>query len=317
MSSVTSAPPAKTRLARRPLPKGEIVHRVLLTIAALIAGALIASVAIYGHSYYAMSIEDRPLSPLHAPLRSSGSIGLKLGFLSMGMFVLLVLYPIRKRVKWLGRIGSTRRWLNFHVLLGLSTPIVVTFHTTFKWAGLAGVAYWTMIAVAASGIVGRYVYSKIPRSINANKLSAGELESQMTALTARLEESSLFSRKDLAPLLNVPSFEAVREMNLMKALFLLICTDLARPIYVSRLRRQRLSRSQKISTVFGLRHSANRDVEAMLETLKKQSRLSASTAFLDRTERIFHLWHVIHRPFSLSFIILIAVHIGVAISVGF
>ena len=43
----------------------------------------------------------------------------------------------------------------------------------------------------------------------------------------------------------------------------------------------------------------------------------STIAFLDRTERLFHLWHVIHRPFSISFVLLIAVHIGVAVSVGF
>jgi hypothetical protein len=51
--------------------------------------------------------------------------------------------------------------------------------------------------------------------------------------------------------------------------------------------------------------------------VRRQSRLCAAVAFLDRTERVFHLWHVIHRPFSISFLALILVHIGVALSVGF
>jgi hypothetical protein len=233
------------------------------------------------------------------------------------MFFALFLYPTRKRWRWLSRIGNTRRWLNFHVLLGLATPIVVTFHTSFKWAGLAGIAYWTMISVAMSGVIGRYVYAKIPRSIHATKLSVSELDSQTAVLAARLQDSAHFRPEDLAPLLKMPTLEEVRRMSLFRAFGTLVSMDLMRPLVISRLRRKELNNAEKVRTIFGLRHSHRKDLEAILSNLNRQSRLSAAIAFLDRTERAFHLWHVIHRPFSISFVILITVHIGVALSVGF
>jgi hypothetical protein len=303
--------------ASRSRPKGELTHRVLVYLAATVASVVILFLAAYGYAYYSLPIEERPFSPLHSQLRSSGSIGLKLGFLSIGMFCALFLYPLRKRWRWLGSKGITRRWLNFHVLLGLTTPVIVTFHTSFKSRGLAGVAYWTMISVALSGLIGRYVYAKIPRSISTAKLTVADLETQTTELVGRLGASTHISSTDLAPLLNVPSTEEIRRMSLPGALWFLVRTDVARPFQLSRLRRHRLKGSQRILTIGGFLSSHNRDVEALITNVKRQSRLSTAMAFLDRMERVFHLWHVIHRPFSISFVVLISVHIGVALSVGF
>jgi hypothetical protein len=114
------------------------------------------ALGVYGFSYYALSLEDRPLSPLHAALRPSGTIGLRLGMLGLALYCILFLYPIRKHVKWLAAIGKTRHWLDFHVLIGISAPVLITYHASFKLAGLAGVAYWIMMSVAISGFAGRY-----------------------------------------------------------------------------------------------------------------------------------------------------------------
>lgn len=317
MATLTASPVPRSAPGTAAVPKGEIAHRILLTLAALGAACMIVFLIFRGYAYYSLPLEERPLSPLHGELRSSGSIGLKLGFLSIAMFGALFLYPVRKRWRWLGRIGSTRRWLNFHVLLGLSTPVIVTFHTAFKCRGLAGLAYWTMISVAVSGLVGRYVYAKIPRSIHAVKLTVTELEAQTASLSAGLEETSLLRAEDLAPLLKLPPLAEIRAMNLLRALWILLRMDLMRPLLISRLRRRGLRGSQKILTLGGILASHNQDVESILSNVKRQSRLCAAMAFLDRTERVFHLWHVIHRPFSISFVVLIAVHIGVALSVGF
>jgi hypothetical protein len=302
--------------ARKGLPKGEILHRIVMWAAINSFMALIAFLILNGASYYMLSPEERPYSPLHASLRSSGTVGLKLGILGLAMFGVLFLYPLRKRWKWLARIGATRRWLNLHVLFGITTPLVITFHTAFKWHGLAGLAYWTMIAVALSGFVGRYVYAKIPRSINSVQLEVGELEAQVEALGSRLREQNLFSFDDLAPLLNVPSAKEIRNMNGLRALVIMLRIDLARPFLVTKLRRRTLHGSHRITTLGGWLGSHNQDVEAIVATIRRQARLRTAIGFLDRTQRIFHLWHVVHRPFSISFVVLILIHIVVVLSVG-
>lgn len=312
MATLTVSPIARN--AR--LPKGELLHRVVLwsTLAAgvILIGALVA----YGGTYYLLKIEERPYSPLHAQLRSSGVVGLRLGILGVAMFGVLFLYPLRKRWKWLARIGATRRWLRLHVLFGIATPLVITFHTAFRFQGIAGLAYWTMILVALSGIVGRYVYAKIPRSLNSVQMAADELEAQTAALAERLDTQRVFRAGDIAPLLHVPSAQEIRRMNLLHALSLMLWIDLARPFLVARLRRRALGGSRRIITLGGWLASHDQQLESIVANVRRLARLRTATAFLHRTERIFHLWHVVHRPFSISFVILVIVHVAVQISVG-
>lgn len=144
----------------------ERAHKVRLRVAYWIAGISMLAVFIYGFDYYFSGPGQRALSPKHALLKPSGMIGLHLGMIGFFLFLLVYLYPIRLRWAWLGRQGSSRHWLDFHVLLGLIAPLIITFHSSFKFGGLAGVAFWIMVFVALSGLVGRYIYAQVPRTLN-------------------------------------------------------------------------------------------------------------------------------------------------------
>jgi hypothetical protein len=163
-------------------------HDSLLVSGYVVAIALISALAIFGFNYYTLGSADRPFSPKHALLRPSGTIGLSLGFLGFGMFLVIFLYPLRKRWKWLSQQGLSRHWLDFHVLLGLAAPFVIAFHSSFKFGGFAGMAFWIMLAVSLSGIIGRYLYAQIPRSLNAAELSLKELQEVRTRLAQQLQE---------------------------------------------------------------------------------------------------------------------------------
>jgi hypothetical protein len=296
---------------------GETGHRFRLRVAWFLAAASVVALSVYGFSYYRLSLEARPFSPLHAWLKPSGSIGLKLGMIGFGLYCILFIYPIRKRVKWLGKIGKTRHWLDFHVLVGILAPVLITFHASFKLAGIAGVAYWIMIAVALSGFIGRYIYAQIPRSLNAVELSLGELAGQVTDLAAQLARQNLFQAGDLSALLRVPTPDEVRAMTLGQMLWAIFRLDLMRPLLIARLRRRILHGWRLVTTLGGLLASNQADLETVISAVRRQAGLRVKMAFLDRTEQIFHLWHVIHRPFSYSFAVLVVIHVGVVLMMGY
>jgi len=303
--------------ARPKASSPERPHHILLGLAWIVSVTLMVALGVYGFSYYTLSLEDRPLSPLHPALRPSGAIGLRLGMLGLGLFLILFLYPLRKRVKWLANIGKTRHWLDFHVLVGISAPILITYHASFKFAGLAGIAYWIMIAVAVSGFAGRYIYAQIPRSLNTAQLSLGELQTQSADLAAQIERQNIFRLDDLAPLLQIPSPAEVRAMPFAAMLWTMLKMDLSRPFLVSRLRRRVLKGSERVTTLGGLLASRDQDLEDIITRVREQSWLRAKMVFLERVQSIFHLWHVIHRPFSYSFAVLVIVHIAVVLSLGY
>ncbi len=291
-------------------------HRIRLTIGYLLVTALIVTLSVYGFDYYGLSAAERPHSPKHAILKPSGPIGLNLGILGALCFLAIFLYPLRKHWTWLRR-GSAKHWLDIHVMLGLSAPFIIAFHSSFKFRGLAGMAFWIMTAVAMSGVIGRYVYSQIPRSLNAAELSLRECQELQKELTETLSAQRMLPRVDVQWLLKLPSAQRVAGMSLAGALIYMIGLDMARPFRVARLRRHCLGFWEKLSTVGGLRRTEHRELERTIATAREFSSLSKRIVFLTRSKQVFHLWHVIHKPFSYSFAILALIHIGVVVMMGF
>jgi len=292
-------------------------HRALITLLAAGAGLFSVYLAWQGAGYYHLPLTDRPFHPLHAALRPAGSTGIRLGFIAAAIFAGLYLYPLRKRIKPMQRIGRTRNWLNFHVLFGLTVPVIVTFHSSLKLHGLAGLAYWIMIAIVLSGIVGRYLYSQIPRSVSTAELSLRELQEEAETLSRELHAQEVFRQEDLARLLELPPPERAVSMPLLPALITMASLDLQRPWRVAALRRSVLSGVERWTTLGGLRESSHDDLERIIDAARSQSWLTAKILFLNRAGEVFHLWHVIHRPFSYSFVLLVAAHITMVMLMGY
>lgn len=306
--AVTETVTTSTRVAASGFGSRESAANIPLICAAVLTALLVATLIVVGFPYYRLSPEDRPYSPLHSMLRSSGTVGLKLGFLGVALFGVLFLYPLRKHWRWLAGIGKTSRWLNSHALVGMAAPVIITFHTAFKWRGLAGVAWGIMVTVAVSGFIGRYLYAKIPRELNSVQRSDEDLEAETNELLVEAIGQPWVNPQDFSVLLNLPTSEEIRRMNLLVALWTMLSLDLARPLQVYRLRR-RATHSERA-------RGSNREIDGIIANVRRLSTLRTKTAFLHRTERVFHLWHVIHRPFSLSFVVLVVIHIGVVLAVG-
>ncbi len=292
-------------------------HSVRLASAWAAALALILVVGVYGFDYYTLSSADRPFSPKHVLLRPSGSIGIKLGMLGVAMFLIIYLYYFRKRWGWLNSVGTTKQWLDFHIVLGVTSPVIVAFHAAFKFRGIAGMAFWIMLAVAISGVVGRYLYAQIPRRLDAAELSWQELQNQQLELTQLLGTQKLFSPGELAAAFHVPDVEMVRHKSALGAFLWMFVLDLARPFRVASLRRRALGFGGAVLSLGGIFRSANSELESVIRIARKQAALSKQMIFLSRTRQVFQLWHVIHRPFSYGFVVLALLHIATAMLLGY
>jgi hypothetical protein len=292
-------------------------HKIRLVTGYVIAIALTVAIVIYGFNYYTLSVADRPFSPKHAMLRPSGAVGLKLGFLGLGMFLVIFLYPLRKRWAWLGRQGSARHWLDFHVLLGLWAPFVIALHSSFKFRGFAGIAFWIMLAVSLSGVIGRYLYAQIPRSLHAAEISRKELQERQEALLLQLKQQKVLPETGLNLLLKLPPADRVAEQSMLVALVSMMAIDVMRPFRIAKLRRHALGWGETFSTVGGFLRTRHRELEQAIELAREEAASAKRVLFLDRAEQVFHLWHVVHKPFSYSFALLALIHIGVVIAMGY
>lgn len=299
------------------LPDKERGHRIRLYCLYVLAFATNLAIFIYGFDYYKLSAMDRPFSPKHHMLRPSGPIGLYLGFMGVALFVGIFLYPIRKHWAWLGQIGSTRHWLDIHVLMGLTAPFIIAFHSTLKFKGIAGMAFWIMFAVSASGVVGRYLYAQIPRKVTTAELSMKELQELQESLSQQLAAQRLLPEADLRALLRMPDASRVSRLPIFIALPYMMILDVIRVLQVARLRRHALGFGGFFRTLAGFLPTRHRDLEKAIHAAAEEAALSKRVLFLSRSQKVFHLWHVVHKPFSYAFAVLALLHIGLQFVLGY
>jgi TRAP-type C4-dicarboxylate transport system permease small subunit len=312
---VTTSPPKVA--VRQHATADDVVHRFWISLGVAVAFAIALALAIYGFDYYTLDATQRALSPKHDLLKPSGTIGVRLGLFGVALFLLLYLYAIRKHWKWLAKQGNTRHWLDFHVLLGIFAPVVVTFHSSFKFRGIAGVAYWIMVIVALSGFVGRYLYSQIPRSLGAVEVTLKELREQIESHSQELGAQKVLSAADLAPLLQLPSAAVVASLSLPGALWLALRYDARHAWRLRALRKKALRTAGKREDYGGMLRSTSAQVEHVIECVREQAALTKKSVLLSKTQQLFQLWHVIHRPFSYSFVIFGGIHVVVELLLGY
>lgn len=310
---------AATRIAdgARSVPDAERGHRIRLYALYILAVATNLAIFIYGFDYYKLSEIDRPFSSKHHLLRPSGPIGLYLGFIGVALFAGIFLYPLRKHWQWLSTKGSTRHWLDIHVLMGLTAPFIVAFHSTLKFRGIAGMAFWIMFAVSASGVVGRYLYAQIPRKMTTAELTMKELQELQDSLAQQLTAQNLLPESDLRALLRLPDESRVKRLPIVVALVYMMILDLLRVFRVARLRRHALSLSESFRTLAGFWPTPNRELEKAIRAAAEEAALSKRILFLSRSQKVFHLWHVVHKPFSYAFAVLALLHIGLQFVLGY
>jgi hypothetical protein len=301
-------------LAREDAERG---HRLRVLLSWLVALAIVLVIAGYGLNYYTLSSVERPLSPKHDLLKPSGAIGIKLGMFGVLLFFLIYLYPLRKKWGWLARQGNSRHWLDFHVVLGATAPIIIAFHASFKFGNIAGMAFWSMLCVTISGFVGRYLYSQVPRNLNAAELSMKEMQDREESLRQELAAQKMAFGSRMEALYDLPTPDDVEHMTMIIALLYMILIDLRRPFQVSLLRLQAAGFGAWLLSLFGLRRTKDLKLERGIAVARRQAGLSKRILFLQRTQQVFNLWHVVHRPFSYAFAILAIVHIGLVLYMGY
>ena len=134
-------------------------------------------ISFYGYDYYVSPIEERFYLPMHKWLKPSGTFGHGLGIIGTFMIVFGVgIYIARKRYNFMAKYIRLKYLLEFHIFLCVLGPILILFHTAFKFGGLVSIAFWSMVLVVLSGVIGRFIYIQIPRTIKGRELSLNEVK---------------------------------------------------------------------------------------------------------------------------------------------
>lgn len=287
---------------------GKGVHGAF--IAFLIAAGILSSlvVGLRGADFYRTADMERPFHSDYDLLKPTGVYGHGYGIIGSLMIAAGVIsYSSRKRMRRLSGMGSIRHFLEFHIFLCLTGPVLVLYHTTFKFGGLVAVSFWSMTAVVLSGLIGRYFYVQIPKGIQGNELTAAELAAENQKLADLLQTQYGLSPellKRIDAIAQPP--KPVSAMSLLEVIQFFVLSDLTRR-----------SKLRSAFTVAGNRLSGQTLFRQLFQMANRRIMLTRRIAFLEKFRQIFHYWHVIHLPFSIVMFLILIIHVGVAIAFGY
>jgi len=261
-----------------------------------------------GYDYYKLPIEERVFSYHHQSLKPSGTIGHGLGIIGTLMMIFgVVIYMMRKRYPRIFRIGKLKNWLEFHIFLCSVGPLFVLFHTAFKFGGIVSISFWSMVAVVLSGVIGRFIYIQIPRTIQGHELTFNELQEMNYELSNKLSAKYNFSSSLLSEI------EAEYNPEKYKGLGFLSSTKL---IFLDffHLRKKLKTVKHEIRKQNIRDHRAIREI---LKIVKAKMILLRRIGLLKTMQKLFNYWHIVHLPFAISMFIIMIIHVIVTIIFGY
>ena len=226
-------------------------------------------------------------------LRSSSPEGYWLGVVGGTLALLLFAYPVRKRMRSSRALGPTKWWFVVHMVLGVLAPATILVHSTFKIGSLnAGVALYSMLIVAGSGVVGRFLYTRTFRGFQAEKLEANQLQALLLAHPAA---------QTLQPQLQ-PWVKRLDQATVHAHAGALLHLE---AFFKTPLRHGR-AWGQLKSLVRSLPPSDRKNLLAMAKAyLSAQLRVQQFSS----VTRLFALWHLLHVPFVYIMVVCALVHV--------
>ncbi len=244
-------------------------------------------------------------------LNAGTGFGLALGILALTCMLAQLLYPLRKRFRSLAFLGPVKHWFRSHMIIGTVGTLAALFHCNFMPGSVnSRVALYSALLVAASGFVGRYIYSKIHQGLYGRRTTLQELLGRVVAAKPADPRIATFV-PDLSR--RLAEFD---QAVLKPPASLLACTVLPlRLAWITRIERWKLMRfvrrrlliESMCSPVLAQHRKGFEKITRnyIATHLRAVRRVSEFVAY----QRLFALWHVVHRPFFAILLIALAIHL--------
>ena len=283
------------------------LHKIYVALFLVVGISVIVLLAIYGFDYYTTPLQERFFNPNHNLLKPSGALGHGLGIIGTLMMIVGVsVYMIRKRYRRFFNIGYLKHWLEFHIFLCSVGPVLVLYHTAFKFGGIVSVSFWSMVLVVLSGVVGRFIYLQIPRTIHGQEISINELNSIKEKLAIRVRSVLSEDSSTLSEFEKISSADRYKSFKLLTAagFFVRDYFDIKR---VMKLLRMRIK-------LLGIGKS---EKDELIRAARSEIVIARRIALLRTFQKLFQWWHIFHLPFAITMFVIMVIHVAVTIIFGY
>ncbi|MBI3609679.1 MAG: hypothetical protein HY204_03145 [Nitrospirae bacterium] len=241
------------------------------------------------------------------PYSPKSFVALLLGIIGSVMMVFgALLYALRKRIKVLRSLGKMSVWLDVHITLCILGPLLVVYHTGFMVKSPnAAIAFYVMLIVVASGVIGRYIYRHFQFSLSGERATLKEITQEIDQLDQQISQRFSESQTILG---TIRIFFELRDKQKshgpLRSFFLMVRLDRLE----KKLKRQigRLLRQQGGMPAFNKMENQGSFETVLIKRINLEKKISA----LETTTKLFAYWHKLHVPFIWILAFTLIVHIA-------
>ena len=237
-------------------------------------------------------------------LSAENGTGYILGITGGSLMLILLLYPLSKRLSLLSRWIPIRYWFGIHMLFGIVGPVMILFHSNFHLGSTnSSIALICMLLVAGSGLIGRYIYTHIHHGLYGKRITLEELKHELENKHTDLMHIYKVD-EGLNKRIAIMENRALQNYaGIMKSLVhvLSLSIDARRLQYKS----MRFLKKRIIINT----NTAAPDRIITKDFIKRYTTALRRIAVFRVYERMFSLWHILHLPLFIMMIITAVIHI--------
>ena len=180
------------------------------------------------------------------------------------------------------------------------------YHTAFKFGGIVAVSFWSMVAVVLSGVIGRFIYVQIPRTIQGNELDIKQISEMSSDFSLRLSRELSGGEKIALKIEQLTTVEYKKNITFGKSI-LFISKDF---FNVKSVLKELKNEMLKLNI-------SRLKIKEILKLAKSKMVLSRRITLLKTMQKLFRYWHIVHLPFAITMFVIMLIHVGVTIVFGY
>ena len=240
-------------------------------------------------------------------LSAETGLGYYLGIIGGVCMLVLLLYPLRKKFRAMSNFGPIKHWFKIHMALGIIGPTLILYHANFSLGSVnSNVALFCMIIVAVSGLIGRFIYTRIHFGLYGEKMTLAELKRDLENSRQQIDEQFLSLPEIQEELENILASVAKRRNFAVQILWIpvMAVNTYFRRKKIKRILKHDMKRNKHMMSDnhIGLLKDSLRTIYNYIETSRRLGQLMTY-------ERLFSLWHILHLPLFFMLVITGIIHV--------
>ncbi len=247
----------------------------------------------------------------HLGITPKHGLGYGLGIAGASAMLILALYPARKSLRFMRSWGSLSHWFRTHMLLGVIGPVLILFHCGFHLgAPNSNVALFSMLIVSASGVVGRYIYTRISHGLYGARATIKDLDAMLDSSAHTLEERLPPTSDAAQRLARFARRAGAQRTGLVSRLFRILVL----PFYAAWVQR-RIVRDLHRDLLAATRGTqpegcgTRLNEEETAEVIRDYMNALVKDLQFGAFERLFSLWHALHIPLFIMLVLAGVLHV--------